>query len=76
MSCTGNLESNWKAFKESWCDYRVATKLDKNSQEIQVDTLRGVMGQECKERIVSLALTEQDAKDPDHLLCTSAQRPV
>ena len=68
MSCTGNLESNWKAFKESWCDYRVATELDKKSPAIQVATLRAVMGKECKERLMSLALADDDAKDPDVII--------
>ena len=32
MCCKGNLEANWKAFGESWNDYRIATELDKKAR--------------------------------------------
>lgn len=64
MCCKGNLEANWKAFGESWSDYRIATELDKKPDIVQVATLRTVMGQDCKDRSATLPLSDEDRKNP------------
>ncbi|XP_041461547.1 uncharacterized protein K02A2.6-like [Lytechinus variegatus] len=64
MCCKGNLESNWKAFEESWNDYRIATELDKKPDSVQVATLRSVMGQDCKDRLATLPMSDAERLKP------------
>eukprot|EP00057_Strongylocentrotus_purpuratus_P007302 XP_011661776.1 PREDICTED: uncharacterized protein K02A2.6-like [Strongylocentrotus purpuratus] len=68
MCCKGNLEANWKAFGESWSDYRIATELDKKPDIVQVATLRTVMGQDCKDRLATLPLSDEDRKNPQIII--------
>ena len=55
MSLKGDLDRNWRIFKENWEDYLVATGLDKKEKKIQAATLKSVMGNECKERCLHLS---------------------
>jgi len=68
MICKGNLEENWKTFKEDWQDYFTATELKNKDKETQVATLRTAMGATCKKRLKNLSLTEDERKDPDAIL--------
>ena len=68
MSLKGDLDTNWRIFKENWEDYLVATGLDKKDKKIQAATLKSVMGNECKERLSALELTEEELKDPDVII--------
>ena len=65
MKLKGDEEENWKVFKDAWADYLIATELNKKDKTIQVATLRSVMGAECRKRLHSLQLTEDQLKDPD-----------
>ena len=64
MSLKGDLDTNWRICKENWEDYLLATGLDKKDKKIQAATLKSVMGNECKERLSALELTEEPLKDP------------
>ena len=65
MSLKGDSDTNWRIFKENWEDCLVAACLDKKAKKIQAATLKSVMGNECKERLSALELTEEQLKDPD-----------
>ena len=59
MDTSGDVVSNWKFFKACFMDYITATKLAEEAEEIQVATLRSVMGKES--RIILQPLTLSDA---------------
>jgi len=44
---SGTVAKNWNYFREQWKDYEVATGLKQKDENIQVATLRGVMGKYC-----------------------------
>ena len=64
MQCTGDVATNWRSFKEAYTDYATAIELHKKEKTIQAATLKTVMGKECRQIIVRLELSEDDAKDP------------
>ena len=68
MNCSGDLPTNWKIFREAYEDYLVATGLDKKDKNIQVATLKSLMGTECKKILKRLQLTDDDMKDPKIIL--------
>ena len=47
--CPGNLSENWKAFKEAFNDFAIATQLTDKDEPIQATTLKTVMGKECRQ---------------------------
>ena len=55
-------------FQEAFTDYATVTKLDKKSNEIQVATLKSVMGQDCKQVLKRLELTVEELKNPETIL--------
>ena len=59
MKRSGDLAHNWKIFRELFTDYATATELTKKSDEIQVATLKAVMGTECKQVLKRLNLTSE-----------------
>ena len=69
MNCTGqDLSNNWKIFREAYEDYVIATDLVKKSEQVQVATLKSVMGTECKKILKRLQLTEDELKKPEVIL--------
>ena len=64
MEIKGDLPSNWNFFKDQWCDYEIATGLNKKDAKIRIATLRTVMGKECLSIFKSLDMSEDDFKDP------------
>ena len=68
MKCSGDSAHNWKIFRESFTDYATATELTKKSDEIQVATLKAVMGTECKQVLKRLSLTPEELAKPSTIL--------
>ena len=68
MICKGDTELNWKNFKEAYDDYMIATELNKKDKEIQVATLKTLMGQDCRKILTGLKLSEEKIKDPKEIL--------
>ena len=68
MKCSGDSAHNWKIFQESFTDYATATELTKKSDEIQVATLKAVMGTECKQVLKRLNLAQGKLKKTSTIL--------
>jgi hypothetical protein len=68
VSFNGDVEGNWKIFKEEYEDYVIATEIDKKDAKIQVATLRKLMGPESRKRLAALALSVEELKDPKVIL--------
>ena len=63
------LSTNWKLFKEAWCNYVTAPELNKKPKEGQAGALCSVMGMDCVKVMNSLTtLTASDKKDPEKIL--------
>jgi hypothetical protein len=73
MDVSGDVTSNWKHFKDSFNDYMVATKLEEEEENVQVATLRSILGKEARTILQHLTLTEaQRGKVKDTLLLKSS----
>ena len=68
INCNGDVSTNWKIFREAYKDYLIATGLDKKDKAIQVATLKGLMGTECKKILKRLQLPEDEMKEPEIIL--------
>jgi len=68
MRCKGNLDANWKFFKESYQDFAKAIELDKKDKSIQASTLKTLMGKDCKLKLRNLKLEEAKMDDPDQII--------
>ena len=69
MNFTGqDVSNNWKIYREAYDDYVIATDLVKKSEQVQVVTLKSVMGTECKKNLKRLQLTEDELKKPEIIL--------
>ena len=68
MKCSGDLAENWAIFQEAFSDYATATELNKKDDEIQVATLKSVMGKDCKQVLKRLELSAEQLKKPNIIL--------
>lgn len=59
MNMKGNLAENWKLFKKSWNNYKVATELDKKAQNVVLETLYTVLDREANQFLNAKCLTQQ-----------------
>ena len=66
MNMKGNLADNWKFFKKSWNNYKVATGLDKKEKNVVLATLYTVLGKEANQIAENLDVT--DLTEPDSLI--------
>ncbi|PFX28376.1 Retrovirus-related Pol polyprotein from transposon 17.6 [Stylophora pistillata] len=66
--CHGDATGNWEFFKQQWCDYEIATGLDKREESVRLATLRSSMGRECRQILLNLNLLEEDKKKIDKCL--------
>ena len=66
MNMKGNLAENWKFFKKSWNNYKVATELDKKAKNVVLATLYTVLGREANQIAENLPVT--DPADSDSLM--------
>ena len=57
------LNDDWDLFREQYDNYRIATELNKKSAEVQIATLKSVIGTECLAILRHLNLSEDDKKD-------------
>jgi hypothetical protein len=62
----GNTLENWRYFKKSWSNYRLATGLEKKDKNIVLATLYTVLGRETNQIAENLEVT--DPTDPDSLI--------
>ena len=68
MRCTGNLEENWKTFKEDYEDYAAATELSKKDAKTQAGRLKVLMGTPCKSKLKGLKLSAEKMADPKEII--------
>ena len=68
MICKGNTEENWKAFKDAYTDYAIATELDKKNAVVQAATLKRLMGPNCKKILTGLKLSEAKMADAKEII--------
>ena len=69
MSFKGtDMETNWKVFEDEFKDFVTATELNKKDDNIQVATLRSLMGPECRKRLKDLNLIEEQSKKTESIL--------
>ncbi len=68
MTTKGNIDANWRNFKEEYEEYIIATEQSTKDKEIQASTLKYVMGAECRKILKGLKLTEDKLKDPKEIL--------
>ena len=68
MKCSGDLTKNWAIFREAFSDYATTIELNKKDDEIQVATLKSVMGKDCKQVLKQLELSVEQLKNPDTIL--------
>lgn len=66
MNTKGNLAENWKYFKKSWNNYKLATGLDKKANNVVLATLYTILGREANQIAENLEVT--DPTDPDSLI--------
>ena len=66
MNAKGNLADNWKYFKKSWNNYKLATKLDKRDKSVVLAILYIVLGRETNQIAENLEVT--DSTDPNSLI--------
>ena len=66
MNTKGNSVENWKYFKKSWNNYKLATGLDKKDKNVVLATLYTVLGRETNQIAENLEVT--DPTDPDSLI--------
>ena len=66
MNVKGNLADNWRFFKKSWDNYKVATELDKKAKNVVLATLYTVLGRETNQ--IAENLDVADPTDPDSLI--------
>lgn len=62
MDIKGDVASNWRYFRSSFEDFSIATKLNQESDEIQVAALRSCLGQDAKTTLLHLVLTDDERK--------------
>ena len=63
MEISGDVVANWEHFKDSWNNYIIATKLDKEDKNVIVATLKTIMGKDCYKIFKNLPLTDDETKD-------------
>ena len=69
MNIKGDVDSNWKMFKQSWEYYSQGAELSEKDKTVQVGILCSVMGSDCLRIMNSLTtLTDQDKKDPARII--------
>jgi hypothetical protein len=62
LEMTGDMATNWEAFRDSWDNYAIATELTKKPDAVVVATLLTVMGKECFKIYKNLPLTDDERK--------------
>lgn len=68
MKCHGDITGNWDFFKWQWCDYEIATDLDKREESVRLATLRSSAGRECLQILLNLHLSKEDKRKIDKCL--------
>ena len=66
MNTKGNMADNWKYFKKSWNNYKLATGLDKKDKAVVLATLYTVLGREANQIAENLEVA--DPADPESLI--------
>ena len=66
MNTKGNLANNWKYFKKSWNNYKLAKGLDKKDKAAVLATLYTVLGREANQIAENLEVS--DPADPESLI--------
>ena len=58
MNMKGDVASNWKSFKDQWQNYEIVSSLAQKEANIQLATLKVVMGKDCYEILQRLPDSE------------------
>eukprot|EP00914_Ancora_sagittata_P002246 GHVO01005012.1.p1 GENE.GHVO01005012.1~~GHVO01005012.1.p1 ORF type:complete len:423 (-),score=31.22 GHVO01005012.1:5-1273(-) len=68
MNVSGDVASNWTIFRENYEDWAIAAGVRHQTMEVQLATLRTVMGRECKNILRHLPLTDVQLASVDEIM--------